>query len=131
MNATIHEQLYVLALVYTNDIERLKALNDSGILSLDFNFLYRIPIPSDSSNVMDVINDLLLINGFFTDLNDFMCNNRLFQILFTQNKIETLTLSPSVEDMLFKDNPESDEPTSYQVNVFTFRIFISNSESNF
>ncbi len=115
MNATIHEQLYILALVYTNDIERLKALNDSGILSLDFNFSYRIPIPSDSSNVMDVINDLLLINGFFTDLNDFMCNNRLFQILFTQNKIENLTLSPSVEDVLFKDNPEPDESSSYQV----------------
>ncbi len=120
MNATIHEQLYILALVYTNDIERLKALNESGVLSLDFNFSYKIPIPSDCSNIMDVLNELLLINGFFTNLNDFMYNNRLFQILFMQNRIETLKLNPSVEEVLFKINPEPDESTLDQVNNLHF-----------
>lgn len=102
-NATIHDQLYVLALVYTNDIDRLRILNESNIIKLDFNYSYKIPIPLNCDNVMDVINDLLLINGFFADLNDFICKNRLFQILFAQNNIDRLVLNEAIPKM-FKDN---------------------------
>lgn len=106
-NATIHDHLYVLALVYTNDIERLNILIESGIVRIDFDLIYRIPIPNNCRNVMDMINDLLLINGFFTDLNDFMYKNRLFQILFAQNKIDRLKPHPKIEAM-YNDNYDND-----------------------
>ena len=99
IEATIHDQLYLLALVYINDTERLKVLLDSKIISFDINFSYSIPVPSDA-NTMDLINDLLLISGFFTDLNDFMVQNRLFQILFAQNNIDQLKPNPEIEAIL-------------------------------
>ena len=106
--ATIHDQLYILALVYTNDIERLKYLYESRVLDWDIDYVYNIPLFSDEyANKVDAINELLLINGFFTDLNDFMKKNRLFQLLFMLNKIDRLSPNPKIE-LMFNDSFEAD-----------------------
>lgn len=97
--ATIHDQLYLLALVYTNDTDRFKVLLDSRLINFNLNHAYAIPVPSDA-NTMDVINDLLIISGFFTDLTDFMAQNQLFQLLFSQNKIDQLKPNPKIDAIL-------------------------------
>jgi ankyrin repeat protein len=103
--ASLHDQLYVLALVYTNDIEKLEYLIDNNIIDIDFNFTYKLPITNDQ-NVIDIINELLLINGFFDDLSDFMKKNRLFRILFRIYEIDKLKPNKIICDLFETDFDE-------------------------
>lgn len=114
IKATIHDQLYVLALVYTNDIEKLQYLIENNIIDIDFNCKYKIPI-TNNQNVIDIINELLLINGFFDDLNDFMKKNRLFRILFKIYNIEKLKPNQKILNLFGADFDEDvDDEYEYE-----------------
>ena len=130
LKSTIHDQLCILALVYTNDIERLNRLLSSQIIEIDLNFVYILPVAADASNIMHVINDLLLINGFFHDLNDFMAKNRLFQILSAHYRIKGLEPHPAIESMLsdscLSSGPNINRQEETNQVVSKFQIYLQN-----
>jgi len=120
IKASLHDQLYVLALVYTNDIEKLQYLIENYIIDIDFDFNYNLPVTNEQ-NVIDIINELLLINGFFDDLHDFMKKNRLFKILFKIYNIEKLKPNQEICQLFeadFDENSYESSNTYSNENVF-------------
>lgn len=116
IKASLHDQLYVLALVYTNDIEKLQYLIENNIIEIDFDFNYNLPVTNDQ-NVIDIINELLLINGFFDDLHDFMKKNRLFKILFKIYNIEKLKPNQEICDLFEADFDENTVAADYTSSI--------------
>lgn len=116
IKGTIHDQLYVLALVYTNDIEKLQYLIENNIIDIDFNYTYKIPV-TNNQNVIDIINELLLINGFFDDLHDFMKKNRLFRILFKIYNIEKLKPNQKICHLFGSDFEQDHVDYNYDYEV--------------
>jgi hypothetical protein len=123
LDATIHDYLYLLALVYTNDIHRIKILYESKLINFNFNFVYHLPLPNYYNNKVDVINDLLLIIVFFIDLNDFIKKNRLFQILFSYYNIKQLLPHPKIKSII-------DDSSQFNENNNSNLSMQNNGETN-
>ena len=109
----LNDQLYLLALVYSNDLRAVNKVLASRNMNVDINFEFKIPLKKDAENLIDMINDLLLIAGDFRGLNDLILKSRLFRFLLRFNKIEQLTPSNNlkicIQDLLIQDIDEEDE----------------------
>lgn len=88
---SIDDHLYLLALVYTNEIEQLRTLINKAQFEYDINLNYSFNLPIDDiNNIMEELSQLVIVNGYFRNINDFINRNKLIKRLMKYYNIDKL-----------------------------------------
>ena len=109
----LSDQIYLLALVYSNDINSVLKIVASRNPNVDINFEHKIPLKKNAPNLTELISNLLVTSTEFKGLDDLIKKGRLFRSFMQFNKIEKLTPSDimklSINDLLKNSEEEQEE----------------------
>jgi ankyrin repeat protein len=89
---SIDENIYLLALVCTSNLEALKTVLIKNQMKFDvnFNFVFKVPVQADSTNIVEEVSELVELNQYYSCVDDYMRKNKLMKRLFCYYNIEKL-----------------------------------------
>ena len=80
---SIDDNLYLLALVCTSNLETLKnvVINNQLNFEINFNFVFQVPVKNET-NLIEEVSQLLELSDYFYNVSEFLQRNKLMKRLF-------------------------------------------------